>query len=235
MNERDTRPTEETPQGEDQAQPIGAAPQVEEGARPADETQQAAEPVAAMEAPAAPKEPSRFGLFLRRALRWSAGIGVVFALGIGALWFTQVRPQAERIRELQSDLEAARSQVEALQKEVEDLRPLESENADLQASLAAAQQRHALLSTLVDVTQAQLALAQDDGLAARAALAEAPAQLKSLQRDLSGQEAETLAAMQDRLDLVLRELDQDETFAAQRDLEVLANGLVELDRALFGQ
>ncbi len=235
MNEQDTRPTEETPQGEEQAQPTGAGPQVEEQAQPADETQQAAEPVAAVEARTPPKEPSRFGLFLRRALRWLAGIGVVFALGIGTLWFAQVRPQAERIRELQADLEATRSQVEALQNEVEDLRPLKTVNADLQQSLAAAQQRHALLSTLVDVTQAQLALAQDDGLAARAALAEAPAQLEALQRDLSGQEAETLATMQDRLDLVLRELDQEKTFAAQRDLEVLANALVELDRALFGQ
>lgn len=182
----------------------------------------------------APREPSRLGRFARRALRWLVVLLAAFALGLAATWVARVRPQAERIQALEAEKAALESQVADLEAEVAELRPLRAENADLKEQLRQAETKSTLLSVLVDVTSAQLALAQDDSLAARAALAETDARLATLQRDLSGQDAEAVGAMRDRLDLVLQELD-DDAFAAQRDLEVLTNSLVALKKALFGE
>ena len=41
-----------------------------------------------------PKEPSTFGLFLRKLLRWGTGVLAIFALGIVLTWIVQVSPRA---------------------------------------------------------------------------------------------------------------------------------------------
>ncbi len=198
------------------------------------EVSEAVAPEAAPPEVETPREPSRWGRFARRALRWLAVLLAAFSLGLAATWVARVRPQAEHIQALEAEKAALESQVADLEAEVAELQPLRAENADLKEQLRQAETKRTLLSVLVDVTSAQLALAQDDSLAARAALTESDDRLAVLQRDLSGQDAEAVAAMRDRLDLVLRELDED-AFAAQRDLEVLANRLVALKKALFGE
>jgi hypothetical protein len=91
-----------------------------------------------------------------------------------------------------------------------------------------------LLAVLVDVTTAQLALAQEDDIAARAALTGTDARLGALESTLEGANAEEVAEMSNRLQLVLEEAESD-TFAARRDLEILANNLLALERVLFGE
>jgi hypothetical protein len=79
-----------------------------------------------------------------------------------------------------------------------------------------------------------LALAQDQPGAARNELSGTDSRLASLQDGLDEQPAESVGSMRDRLQLVMAELEGD-SFAAERDLEILANNLVDLERQLFSQ
>ena len=229
---------------EEAAEEVEASPMMEE---PATEAEAAAEEVEAppmMEEPAIEVEaaelveekppPSRLGRFLRRLLRWAVAVMAIFVLGIGALWVTQVQPLRERNSNLQDQLTSAQAEVEALTSTVDTLRSVEAENESLKAELNAASSRLGILSVLVDVTTAQLGVVQLDPEGVKTALKGTQAKLIDLEGRLSGNEAETVRGLRDRVALVLDEVDGD-IFAAERDLEVLANSLLELDRELFSE
>jgi len=188
----------------------------------------------ALEEPTQPRQPSRAGQFARRALRWAAGIGVVFLVGVLVTFFWRVRPQADTIRRLGIDLKETRSQVNQLQSRLDELAPLESENEQLQQELDIKDHHLDLLDVLVDVTRAQLALAQDQPDSAKAALEGTDDSLRSLQDGMEGSQSGMVAGMRERLQLAITELDSD-TFAAQRDLEIMANNLVDLEAQVFDE
>lgn len=182
---------------------------------------------------AEPKAEGRLGRFLRRALRWAAAAIAVFALGVAATWFAQVRPRAQQIEALIQALAEVEAQRDQLQEQVAELEGVQRENESLRASLQEAQARLDLLSVLVDVTTAQLAIAQEDPIGAKAALEETGQTLRDLGEKLGPGEASAIASLRERVGLVLEEVDAD-IFAAQRDLEVLANSLLEIEREHFG-
>jgi hypothetical protein len=176
--------------------------------------------------PVAPKPPSRLGTFFRRALRWTVAVIVVFALGIAAMWATQVRPKTLEIEALRAELTAAAT-------ELETLRPLPAENQALREEVDQLRQRLAVVESLVDVASAQVALLVGDAGAARLHLAGTDVRLTELAA-LSGTIAsEDVGALQTRLMQVFDEIDTD-VFAAQRDLEVMANTLATMARSLTG-
>ena len=175
--------------------------------------------------PPAPKPESRLAKTLRNALRWAVGVAVIFAAGIALLWFAQVRPLRAEVARLQSDLDAAQAELEAL-------RPLQVENEALQAEAAFAQSRLLLLESMVDVTSAQVAMALGRPEDARASLQPTGGRLASLVDLLvDAQARDQVRQMRDRLTLILSELSED-AFAAQNDMEVLASGLAALDSSL---
>jgi len=184
---------------------------------------------------AEPLEPEapRPGL-LRKILIWAVAILLVFGLGVGATWLTQVQPQRDRVANLESRAADAEAQVGELQAEVTRLSPFESESETLRAQLTHISQHLDLLYVLVDVTSAQLAMAQEDTIAAKAALSGTDIRLGSLGSTLGAAEASTVRGLRERLALVLEEVETDE-FAARRDLEILANNLLSLERSLFGE
>ena len=179
-----------------------------------------------------PPPPSKVRLFLNRALRWITGIMLVFVLGVVAMWAIRVRPVQSELQSLQTDLEAMQEQVTTLEERVQSLLPLEAENESLQAELAKTEQQMAIRGVLVDVTSAQLAMAQEYPIAAKAALAGTDERMKALDVELVG--TDTLEGLRTRLALVVDELDSD-AFAARRDLQILANNLISLERSLFGE
>jgi hypothetical protein len=196
--------------------------------------EQPTEEMPAEESPAAGQEPSegRVGKILRQSLRWIAGVAFIFAIGVLVVFFVRVRPQADQIRSLQRELDENRTELADLQSRVDRLEPLEAENEELKQELADRELHLSLLSVLVDVTNAQLEVAQDQPGAAKAALEDTDSKLESLLEGLDGQNAEAVSAMRNRLDLVLDGL-EDDVFAAQRDLEIMANNLVELEQQMF--
>jgi len=183
--------------------------------------------------PEAPKEPSRAARLFRRALRWAAGILAVFTMGFLATWYAQVVPKAREIGSLREQQAAAESRIQTLETELETLKTVRQENQQLTEQLDQAQARLELLSILVDVSRSQLGVAQEDPVHALAALDGTAEKLAALEGHLSGSDAEAVQGMAERLQLVVAEVNAD-IFAAQRDLEILSNTLLEMDRELFG-
>lgn len=213
---------EEETQANDELEIKIEAPDVEaaEAEKPVTETKQ--EIFEDEEISAAPVKPKRR---LRRFLFWMLCVTGVFALGLVAMWFVRVGP-------LTTEFEKARVDIESLESELEGLRPMKAENEQLSDALKTSESHLQLLGVLVNVNSAQLALAQKDKIAAKAALAGTKTSLLELEKKLSAANAATVRGLIDRLELVQGEVDTDE-FAASRDLEILANNLLSLERSLF--
>lgn len=182
-------------------------------------------------------QPSKAAMFLRRLLVWAAVCIVLFALGILAAWMVRGREQAAEIGRLQSRLETIESEIKALEDELQgksaEVESLQTENAILEEQLTQRNLQNEVLRIFVDLTSAQLALASDDPLTAKASLVRTDGRLEKLQMALQGEEQKIVEGMRTRLALVLSEIDGD-AFAPKRDLEVLTNSLVGLQRSLFG-
>ncbi|MGD2057104.1 MAG: hypothetical protein PVF85_00700 [Anaerolineales bacterium] len=171
---------------------------------------------------------------LRRFLTWTVGLLLLFAFGVVAAWFLQIKPMREQNQSLRADLAEARQSVESLTSEVEDLRPLKARNQALEEQVTQLESHIFLLDVLVDISKAQLALAEEDLIAAENALRGTDKRLNQLENRLSGNDSETVRGLSERLALAIEEVETDE-FAARRDLEILANNLIALEQRLFGE
>ena len=169
---------------------------------------------------------------LRRVLLWAVSLIIILAAGVVLMWTLRVRPQSVQIEEMEAEIISAQDQISSQDKELQNLRPLVEQNEQLSEDLLLASAHLDLLTVLVDVTTAQLALAQEDDIAARAALTGTDARLAALESTLEGANAKEVAEMSSRLQLVFEEVESD-TFAARRDLEILANNLLALERVIF--
>lgn len=176
-------------------------------------------------------EESRVGRFFKRALRWVVAMLIVFSLGVVAMQFVRVRPLIDERDSLNQSLSEVQATQQDLQAELDRLKGVEEENQALIETLQQTEVKLALLNILVDVTRAQLALAQEDPVRVAAALQGTGEKITTL-RDLM--QDSDLEGIRERLVLVLSEVDGD-PFAAERDLEILANTLLEIERDLFGE
>ena len=180
----------------------------------------------------APKEPSRLVLFLMKALRWAAGIGLLFAFGVVLTWIVRVGPLARELRDVRSDLTAANAQIEELEERLSGMEALEQSYASLETDFKDAELHLSLLEILSDVDEARLALAMDNPTAARNALSETDERLSMLQKDLEDEYANTVAGARFRLQQAISEIDTN-MFAAMGDLQILANDLMNLESEYF--
>jgi len=178
-------------------------------------------------------EPGKFRLFLRRLLRWSVTVLVIFALGIGATWWARVIPKQNEIDNLDRQLKLSNDAAQLSASEVEDLLPLVDENALLKSQLSRVEMHVEIMKIQADVATAQIALYTEDFVTAKASLAGSDTRLDAIMQKLQGQDRDTVEGMLIRLELVLEELGED-SFAAVRDLEVLSSNLSALERSLFG-
>lgn len=171
-------------------------------------------------------EPAPRRGFLSRALTIVILAVVILSLVAGSIYMLWVQPVTRENRALADRLATAVAEGDAL-------RPLVAENEALQGQVDRAGLRLLLLAALVDVNSARVSLAQADPESAAANLDSIRRNLLTLESRLTGDPAGAVGQMRDRLTLVSSEIATD-TFAAQRDLEVLANGLSELAAELEG-
>lgn len=194
------------------------------------------EPASEMPSTTSPSslEPSRFRTWLRRALRWTTGLLVVFAMGLGATWLAQVRPLQLQVEVLEQERAALEAQVADLTLQVQAMETVRAENVSLKVARAWLEQQRLVLQAMTATAQAQLALAGGSDVGAPGPLlARVEASLVALQDVLAGSMQQEVRDLRDRLALAAGELTSD-PFAAQRDLEILANGLRMLEEQLSG-
>lgn len=171
---------------------------------------------------------------MSRALRWTTGLLVVFALGLGATWLAQVRPLQQQVAVLEQEQGALQASLADLQAEVAQMEAVRAENVVLKVGQAKLDQSFALLKARVGTMQAQLVLAAGgEAQQAAQALTDADSQLAVLEQALAGSQQAGVQILRERLALAVSELESD-PFAARRDLEVLANGIETMEKALSG-
>jgi chromosome segregation ATPase len=181
-----------------------------------------------------PAAPTGWAPWKKRALRWSTGLLLVFALGLVALWLVQVQPLRRQVTALEQEREMLQARVLALEAQVARLEEVESRNEALRAANATLEQSAALLNARIGTLTAQHVLASGgDDQEAVEALSRADEQLAILEAGLMGPKQESIRSLRYRLAMAVEEVDSN-PFAAQRDLEVLADGLQMLEKELAG-
>ena len=154
---------------------------------------------------------------LRRSLYFVIVGLLIFGVFVGTFYFVWYRPVA--------------LQNQTLQAEVEDLRPLQGENEELRSQVEQASLRLLVLQALVDINAARASLALGQRDQATESLSSAGARLQELAFQVGSADATEVGQMRDRLGLALGEIG-DDAFAAQSDLDVLANDLSQLAERL---
>lgn len=228
----ETTPPEEPPE-EPEAPVLAAEP---EAAIPIEEVD---------EISAADESPVR--RFLRNALRLTLGLLIVFGLGFLTAFYTiyqsattEIKLGQSRLEQSQADLDTANQQITTLGNQISDLEgqikalsSLETEIQDLQTEIDAHTLHIKILRAQLDISTAILALSKDNRAQARLALNGTTETLKDIESMLEPDQREAVTPMQQRLELVLSEMEGD-PYAAQSDLDVLAASILKLENSLFG-
>jgi hypothetical protein len=150
------------------------------------------------------------------------------------LWLVQVQPLRRQVAALEQERVSLQASVADLQAETARLEGVDAENAALKATKVELEQTSALLMARVGTLQAQFVLASGgDAGEAVEALSSADDKLEILEKALAGTQQESVRSLRYRLAMAAEEVKAD-PFAAQRDLEVLANGLETLGKELSG-
>lgn len=170
-----------------------------------------------------------------RLFRWLLGILILFGLGALTAVMLLYIPLRSELTQAQGKLDSlttkSSSDLQAANEEIDRLATLETNNKDLQSQLDQANLSRMLLQIRLDITSAQLALVKEDSAKAKLALSKTAETIKKLESLLPQSQREAIASLQDRLKLVLSELEEN-PYAANSDLDVMTNTLLELENAL---
>ena len=175
----------------------------------------------------------------RRFLRWVLGILILMGLGFLAAILLFYVPMRDRANNLRSDLSQSEQRIETLnqtidqrEQRIQDLQSLETRNQELEGELQQANLHVAILQARNDIASARLALSEDNVAQARIALSNTSGALDKIASLLPANQRDVVTSMQQRLDLALNGIENDQ-YAASSDLDVLATNLTELENRLF--
>lgn len=181
----------------------------------------------------------------RKGIRWTAGLLIIFGLGLLTGIFLFYRPaireaenNATRLGTEQAasneEIIELQNQVADLEEEIAAMQPLKNRNDELQAEQQGLNLHIAILDARLDVADAQLALANEpDNTRVRIILNQTANTLDRIKQLLDPDQKEIVNDLRARLDLVMGELEED-SFAARSDLDVLGTKLLQLEDSLFG-
>ncbi len=178
------------------------------------------------------KPPTRFQLFLRKALIVLGVAVLVFLGGFLTDHFVRYKPLADEMKETHAQLEDANLAVSDLEVENDSLIALnqkaEEEIADLKDEVSAVRANALFYQVLVDVNAARIAIFLDDSEGAQAALAYTQSRIEELQPAIEVVEPNSTISLLARLELVVSGLDRDKD-TSLIDLELLTKSLLELE------
>jgi hypothetical protein len=207
---------------------------LENGEKPFSELPAAPPPTkeAPPQTPPIKKTESRMRHFLRIALRWFIAFLIVFLLGVLAMEFVFLRPLSQKLDQVKSERDQAQQSIKSLQGQVDSLTPFADQNKTLQEKLSKSELHVTILSAEANVNSAQIALLNSKPADARLVLNKTATTLTTLQGMLPPDQQKVVTDMQNRLTLALGELDNNK-FAAQSDITVLATSLLQLENTFF--
>jgi len=188
---------------------------------------------------------SRFQRFLKLSIRWVIGVLIVFALGFMSAVLLLYIPERDGKSQLETELTQAETRIDTLESEIISLEndiqdyivredELVSKAEAMQEEVKTANLHILILSALADVNAARVALVQDDVAGARVHLTNTDKTLETLKEFVGTEQRDKVNAMQNRLALVMAEIDENPS-VAQSDLEVLANNLMMLENTFFAK
>lgn len=240
MNENNEYETQPTPENPEQAEPISEWDQTPEEQENEITLQEAeADPGEVSEKmpeeKVEKKPPTRFQLFLRKALIGLVIVAMIFLAGFLTDHFVRYQPLADNLEETRTELEAANLAVSELEADNDRLNSLNrtaaNEIAKLEAELSAVRANALFYQVLVDVNNARLALFMEDIEGAQAALVDTQDNLEALLPAISEVDPELALSLPRRLDLIVSGLVRDPE-TGLIDLELFTKDLLALEPLL---
>jgi|GEM_PF-1009664 len=178
------------------------------------------------------RERSKAARFFRKVLIWLVIVAVAFGAGVGTTYYVLYQPAMKEAAQTTQALEDAEAEVANLEGEVERLSAFEERNQELEAEIKQTKVHITLLSARSSVSDALLALSEDNLAEAKLELDKVGKTLVTLESMLNEDQVEVVINMQQRHELIMEELEEDR-FSARSDLEVLSSKLGSLENTLF--
>ncbi|OQY27865.1 MAG: hypothetical protein B6I38_09715 [Anaerolineaceae bacterium 4572_5.1] len=170
--------------------------------------------------------------FIRVATIWILAFLIIFLAGFATSHITVARPAEAELEQVRAELIAAEAKVASIEGEIENLSSLEADNESLQAAMGEVNIHVNILSARVAVTDALLALQAGDLAEVKLELGKVEETFKTLKSMLNADQKGVVENMEQRLALVVGELDEDTT-AVENDLKMLSSKLISLENTLF--
>ncbi|MGD2027680.1 MAG: hypothetical protein PVI99_07675 [Anaerolineales bacterium] len=171
------------------------------------------------------KEPTKFQIFLRKALIWLGVGAVMFFAGFLTFYFTLYQPKADALEETEAQLAQAEEDLQSLQTD------MDNANRRIE-NLQSADEHRALLEVVVDIYAARLALTQEDTVAAKSTLSNTDEILDDVLDDISAFDAALAKTLPQRLNLIVTNIDRDPEKAIA-DCDLMIDDLFEVEIALY--
>jgi len=227
-NQHSPQPTPETPE---MPEPIP-----EEEVKTSDQPAPFKESEKPGEDKAEKKPPTRFLLFLRKALIGLVIVAVIFLAGFLTDHFTRYRPLSETLDKTQAELKQANLVLSDLEDENERLKDANRIATDeitaLEDELSAVRANALFYQVLVDVNTARIELFLENIEGAQTALAETQDNLENLLPFIIEVDPELGLSLPRRLDLIISGLARDPE-TGLIDLELFTKDLLELEPLLI--
>ena len=191
----------------------------------------------------AAKEESKFRRFLRKLIRWTVGLLIIFALGFLTAIVSYYQPARTQLRQATQDLGAAEETISSLNNKINDLNTeiqkkdeqinnLQSENSTMQDVITEKETHITVLKTMLSVNQATIALLNNKPNESMQALSQANELLQKIKEMLGESQTDNLDTIEQRLNLITTELKTNPS-AALADMAIVIDDLAKLEADLF--
>lgn len=188
---------------------------------------------------------SKARAFFRKFIRWTAGLLIIFGLGVITGIFTLYRPTVresqQKAAQYSQEIQSAEGQITDLNAQISDLNSTISgletykgKNEELLVEKRNLELHIAILNVRLDVSNALVAINQDDPAQAQVILKMTSDNLDQISSYLPNEQKDVVVDLKTRLGLVLDAISTDPD-TAQTDLVIIGSKLLQLEDSLLSE
>lgn len=171
------------------------------------------------------KEPTRFQVFMKKALTWLAVVVVAFLAGFITFYFTLYKPKLDQLDQTQTALTEAENKVGNLETQLATV----TEQRD---ALETADDYRVLLSIMTDIYAVRTALVEGNTSAAKSALSDTGETLDGIIGVIQDFDAKLAESLPQRLNLIRTNIDGNLENAIA-DCDLFIKDLRDIEKALY--